>query len=64
MDDSSVAADLYGLTAVALLRRHGFNAAVAVLMVVPVDELGDPLTGLVSGGKWFAGGNEADTSPF
>jgi len=26
-----------------------------VLVVVPVDELGDPLTRLFFGGKWFAG---------
>jgi hypothetical protein len=55
IDESSVAADLYGLTAVTLLGRHEFDAAVAVLVVVPVNELGDPLTGLVSGGKWLAG---------
>ncbi len=55
IDESTVAADLYGLTAVTLLGRHEFDAAVVVLVVVPVNELGDPLTGLVSGGKWLAG---------
>ena len=39
IDESSVAADLYGLTAVTLLGRHEFDAAVAVLVVVPVNEL-------------------------
>ncbi len=51
VDDSAVAADIHGMTAVKLLGCHEFEAAVAVLVVVPVDELGDPLTGLVSSGK-------------
>jgi hypothetical protein len=44
VDDSSVVADLYGLTVVVLLGRNEFDAALVVLVVVPVDELGDPLT--------------------
>ena len=55
VDDSAVPADLHGLAIVTLLGRHEFDAAVAVLVVVPVDELGDPLTRLFFGGKWFAG---------
>ena len=55
IDNSAVAAIVYGLTAVTLLGRHKFDAAAAVLVVIPVDKLGGPLTGLVSGGKWFAG---------
>lgn len=55
VDDSAVTADLHGLALVTLLGRHEFDAAVAVLVVVPVDELGDPLTRLVFGGKWLAG---------
>ena len=55
VDDSAVTADLHGLAIVTLLGRHEFDAAVAVLVVVPVDELGDPLTRLFFGGKWFAG---------
>jgi hypothetical protein len=55
IDDSVVAADLYGLTAVRFLGRHEYDCAVTVLVGVPVDELGEPLTGLVSGGKWVAG---------
>ena len=35
-------ADLHGLTAVTLLRRYEFDAAVAVLVVVPVDKAGVP----------------------
>jgi hypothetical protein len=38
IDESSVAADLYGLTAVTLLGRHEFDAAVAVPLVVPIDK--------------------------
>ena len=55
VDDTAVTADLHGLAIVTLLGRHEFDAAVAVLVVVPVDELGDPLTRLFFGGKWFAG---------
>lgn len=50
-----MAADLHSLAIVTLLGRHEFDAAVAVLVVVPVDELGDPLTRLFFGGKWPAG---------
>jgi hypothetical protein len=52
------------MTIVTLLGRHEFDAAVAVLVVVPVDERYDPLTSLLFGGKGLAGGNQADTSPF
>jgi len=62
VDDSAVEADLHGLDIVTLLGRHKFDPAVAVLVVVPVDELGDPLTGLGFGCK-CCGGNQADTSP-
>ncbi len=51
IDDSAVAAYLYGLTAVTLLGRHEFDAAVAVFVVVPVDERCHPLTGLVLAGE-------------
>ena len=54
--DRTVPADLFCLTIMTLLGRHEFDAAVAVPMVVPVDELGDPLTGLPFGGKGLAGG--------
>jgi hypothetical protein len=36
IDLSTVAADLNSLTAMALLRRHKLDAAVAVLVVIPV----------------------------
>ena len=55
VDHTAVPADLHGLAIVTLLGRHEFDAAVAVPVVVPVDELGDPLTRLFFGGKWFAG---------
>ena len=38
IDDSSVAADLYGLTTVSLLGRYEFDAAVAVPLVVTIDK--------------------------
>jgi hypothetical protein len=50
-----VTANLAGLTAVTLLRRYELDAAVAVLVVVPVDERGNPLTGLLFGCKGLAG---------
>jgi hypothetical protein len=53
--DSTVTADLHGLAIVTLLGRHELDAAVAVLVVVPIDELNDPLTRLFFGGKWLAG---------
>jgi hypothetical protein len=36
VDDSPVAAYLHSITVVALMGRHKLDAAVAVLMVVPV----------------------------
>ena len=44
-------ADLIGLAAMALVGRHEFDSAVAVPLVVPVDECDDPLTGLVLAGE-------------
>ena len=46
IDDTAVVADLHGLAIVTLQGRHEFDAAVAVLVVLPVNELGDPMTGL------------------
>ena len=51
----SIPADLNGVSAVTLLRRHELDAAVPVPMVVPVDERSDPFTGLLFGGKGLAG---------
>lgn len=53
--DRTVPADLRSLTIVTLLGRHEFDPAVPVPMVVPVDERGDPLTGLLFGGKRLTG---------
>ena len=55
VDDSPLAADFNRITVVTLDGRHEFDPAVAVLVVVPVDERGHPLTGLVFRGKWLAG---------
>jgi len=56
IDLSTVAADLNSLTAMALLRRHKLDAAVAVLVVIPVHKLGNPLAGLLFIAEWPAGG--------
>jgi hypothetical protein len=48
-------ADFNGLAAMALVGRHEFDAAVAVPVILPVDERDDPLTGLLFGCKWLAG---------
>ena len=48
-------ADLNRITVVTLNRRHELDPAVAVLVVVPIDERGHPLTSLLFGGKWLAG---------
>ncbi len=53
--DRTVSTDLRSLAIVALLGCHVLDPAVAVPVVVPVDELGDPLTGLFFGAKWLAG---------
>jgi len=48
-------ADLRSLTIVMLLGRYEHDAAVPVTVVVPVDERGDPLTGLIFGCKGLTG---------
>ena len=53
--DRTVPADLRSLAIVTLLRRHEFDPAVTVPMVVPVDKCSNPLTGLLFGGKGLAG---------
>ena len=52
VDDSAVEADLHSLALVTLLGRHEFDAAVAVPVVVPIDERDHPLTSLLSPGFW------------
>ncbi len=41
----SLAADLHSLTAMALLGRNEFDAAMAVLVVIPIHKRGNPLAG-------------------
>ena len=55
IDLSTVAADLNSLTAMALLRRHKLDAAVAVLVVIPVHTGGNPEAGLLLAAEWPAG---------
>ena len=57
VDDSAVAvaADLNRITVVTLDGRHNGDAAVAVLLVVSIDERGYPLTSLLFRGKGLAG---------
>ena len=51
----SLAADRNGLTAVALIGRHEPDAAVAVLVVVPVHECTSPGAGLFHAAEWPSG---------
>ena len=43
------------LTAMALVRRNEFVAAMAVLVVVPIHKCGNPLAGLLFVAEWPAG---------
>ncbi len=47
VDDSTLPADLHGLAAVSLVGRDEFDPAVAVPMVVPVDERDHPQAGFL-----------------
>ncbi len=47
----SLPGDLDGLAAMALLGRHELDAAVTVLVCVPIHEQRHPLAGLVSDGE-------------
>ena len=55
IDRGTLLANGDGRSAVSLNGCYVFDAAVAMPVVIPVDELGDPLTGLVFVGKWLAG---------
>ena len=55
VDHGAVPTNTQGLTTVTLVGRQELDAAVPVLVVVPVYEPGHPLTGLVFRGKYFAG---------
>jgi hypothetical protein len=52
VDDNTVTADLYGLTAVTLLRRHELDNAMAVPLVLPVHKRRHPESGIDLAGKW------------
>jgi len=58
-----MAADLHSLATVTSLRIREFDPAVAVLVIVTVDDRGQPLTGLFLEGKGLAGGNQPNISP-
>jgi hypothetical protein len=51
----SLAADLYRLTAMPLLRRNEFDAAMAVLVVIPINKRGNPLAGFFFAAEWPVG---------
>ena len=51
----SLAADLHSLTEMALLGRHKFDAAMAVLVVVPINKRGNPLAGFFFAAEWPVG---------
>ncbi len=51
VDDSPVPADLHRSAVMTLVWRHEFDAAVAVPVVVPVDERRHPLAGFFRAGK-------------
>jgi len=50
-DDTPVPADLHGLSAVALVGRDELDAAVAVPVVVPIHERGDPQACILHAGN-------------
>lgn len=54
IDDNPVEANFHSLAIVTLLRRHEFDHAVGVLVVVPNEELSYTLIGLLFG-EWLAG---------
>jgi hypothetical protein len=51
VDDRRMSEDFQGLAAVALLERDELEPAVAVMLVVPVNERRHPQTGLLCAGK-------------
>jgi hypothetical protein len=55
VDVSTLAADINGITGETKNGRHEIDTAVAVLVVVTVEERGDQLTGMISRGKRLAG---------
>lgn len=59
VDDVPVTSKFDGLGAMSLLRHNELDAAMAALVVVQVDERGDPLTVLLFRCKWLAEGIRA-----
>ena len=51
VDDNPVPADLYGLADMAVVGRHGLNAAVAVPVITPIHKQGHPMAGVLRTGK-------------
>ncbi len=51
----SLAADLYRLTAMPLLRRNEFDAAMEVLVVIPINKRRNPLAGFFFAAEWPVG---------
>ena len=54
VDIGSLLANCRGGTAMTLVRRDEFDAAVAVLVVVPIHKRRHPLARLLFAGKWPA----------
>ena len=52
---STLFANCYRLTAMPLLRRNEFNAAMALLMVILIHKRGNPLTGFFFAAEWPVG---------
>ena len=48
----TLAADLNSLTAMLLLRRNEFDAAMAVLVTIPIHKRGNPLAGFFFAAEW------------
>jgi len=55
IDAGTLAADLNSLTAMPLLRRHKFDSAVAVLVVIPIHKRRNPLPGFFFAAEWPVG---------
>ena len=52
---STLFANCYRLTAIALVRRNEFDAAMAVLVVMPIHKSGNPLVGFFFAAEWPVG---------
>ncbi len=52
---ASLATDGYCRTAMPLLKRNKFDAAMAVLVVIPINKRGNPLAGFFFATEWPVG---------